>query len=230
MLVSCNSFDQNCCTGGICSALPLATQPEFSLLLGTGERVVCDFDRRYIVCDDIVIDISIPKQIESQAQNEAVFATARSEMTSVKTQLDNLRKKMGLNISEIAAMLLVSRPTIYEWIDLENKLRKSNQTRLDNIYDLCLYWEKKNLGHLGIYLYRKIGNQQDSLFSMLSKKALNKEQICFVLDQVGEVIADAQKKRAAHDELLKKHGFEEISKEELHDRFERLVFTIGSYE
>src|SRR6266481_3588587 len=48
-----------------------------------------------------------------------VFFSFPNEINTPKDQLQALRFTIGFNISELANILLVKRPTIYEWLDSE---------------------------------------------------------------------------------------------------------------
>ncbi len=129
-----------------------------------------------------------------------------------KEQIEALRRSMGFNISEIAAILLVQRPTIYEWLESESpKLRKSNQQRLDEIYKICVRWQQANLGRIGGYL-RRVVYKNKSLFSLLSERKLNYDFIYETLNIIEEIMKKNALEQKKHQDFLEKYGLEEESK------------------
>ena len=106
---------------------------------------------------------------------------------STQQQIDNLRRHMGFNISELAKIMQVKRPTIYEWLTGKPPNRKS-QNRLDEIYDFCQRWTEKKAGKLGRYIYRKITQDNKCLMELLEDDVLDTLQINGALDLIATVI------------------------------------------
>ena len=136
-----------------------------------------------------------------------------AKIPSVKDQIDGLRNKMGLNISELAHILLVKRPTIYAWLD-NKEPNKSNRKRLDIIYKLCSKWGRNGLGEIRDYLYRSIGARKPLLF-LLEEKQLDETLITQVLDQIEITMSRNRREYAERAALLEKHGFKPLDQEEL---------------
>lgn len=169
----------------------------------------------------LITEYQITFQCEDEmGEKEVLFV-------STKAQISSLRKMMGLNISEIAEILHVSRPTIYGWVDSEISLRNDHQVRLNDIYDICVFWTKKEIGYLTTYLHKKSNNQSKSLFMMLSEKKLDIDNIYYLLDRIEQLILEEKKKKTYNEKLLNQHGFENISEEELEKNFNSNIQIIG---
>ena len=160
------------------------------------------------------------------------FFSEQPKEDSIRVQIENLRRKMGLNISEIAEVLFVTRPTIYEWLGNEDaKLHSFNQQRLNLIYELFLIWDKKNIGRIGSnYFHKMIMSENKSLFMLLTEEELNKERICNVMNQIQELKEIQNKNDELRKTFLQQHGFEEVSKEAREDNLNKFIRNIGLNE
>lgn len=143
-----------------------------------------------------------------------------SRIISVVDQLSQIKQSMGINILEMAAILHVSRPTIYEWLASkeEIKLKKQHRERLNNIYEISKLWSLKNLGVLGANLHKPLGDTGLTLFDMLKNDEISQNSIMKVLENIAQIVVTKRKKNKEHEELLRKSQFEPLSKEEREDR------------
>jgi hypothetical protein len=140
-----------------------------------------------------------------------------------REQINDLRKCMGLNISEIAEILHNTRTTIYEWLNTDNpNLRPENQERLDQIHKICLYWKKKDLGRLSGYTH-KITLEDQSLFHLLITDIIHEKIIYRVLDSIANTILNARKQESQREENLKQQGFKELNKKERKNNLDRFI-------
>lgn len=134
---------------------------------------------------------------------------------STREQLEDLRRKMDLNISEIAQILFVPKSILYDGLieSVELKLHPDNQQRLNSIYDLFLIWNAKNVGRVGVYLNKVIPGESSSLFTLLKERHLDKQRICKVMDHIQQLKELQRKKEESRERFLREHGFEAVSKE-----------------
>jgi transcriptional regulator with XRE-family HTH domain len=72
--------------------------------------------------------------------NTTTSATGREIPTSTSGLLAAIRAAIPLNLSQIADILGVSRPTVYAWIGDEQKPQSQCIQRLSQIYELAKYW------------------------------------------------------------------------------------------
>ncbi len=163
------------------------------------------------VDDEFFPKVIEPPRTGSLTSDERFIKTNKTEekkILSAKEQLYDLRKYMGFNISVLARIMHVKRPTIYEWMNGKEPSRK-NQHRLDAIYSVCETWKEKNAGWVGLYLYRKIGENNRCLIDLLEETNINKDEIDKLLDIIAKNIFKAEQ------EFSKKHkSLKQISKEE----------------
>ncbi len=140
-----------------------------------------------------------------------------------RDQINNLRKFMGLNISEIAEILHTTRTTIYEWLNSENSnLRHNNQERLNQMHEICLYWKEKNLGHLSGYTH-KIIREGQSLFHLLTTDIINQQIIYNALESIANTIVSMRQQELQREQNLRTKGFKEISKKERKNNLDRFI-------
>jgi len=129
-----------------------------------------------------------------------------------KEQINALKNDIGFNISEIAAILNVRRPTVYEWLEAEiPNLRDNNRKRLDEIYSIVEKWEKTNLGRLDAYLRKTIIDNK-SLFDLLSSKKINHALVDEALILLEQIIKKANEVKKLSIDFITKHNLEESTK------------------
>jgi DNA-binding XRE family transcriptional regulator len=149
-----------------------------------------------------------------------------ADFVTPKEQINDLRKYMGFNISELAKIIKVKRPTIYEWLEGKSP-NPRNQTRLDLIYSFCKRWKEMGAGRLGRYMYRNVTQDNKCLMDLLEEKIINEGQINKVLDVIAASLFESKKGRAAREKILKSEGFESISKGEQRSRLMKLTRKIS---
>lgn len=160
--------------------------------------------------------------IDSLLSEEIQFySQERADILFAKEKIQNLRMHMGFNISEIACILQVQRPAIYEWLELKEPNNK-NQIRLDSIYKFCEAWRKTDLGSIERYIRKPIAEGK-SLFDLLSEEILNDKLIFKFLDQIEYTIL--QKRKSA--QISGAFNFKESSPEEKERTLIQITRTIG---
>jgi hypothetical protein len=153
------------------------------------------------------------------------LGTNFKEIQTAQEQVAQLRACMGFNILELATVLRVSRPTIYDWIESNTvAVNKKNQQRLNQIYKISKEWEAKHLGQLGSYLHKPIEDTDKSLFDLLKSNKLDSDKIHYYLDNIAQVILKKRKEDEAREALLRKHDFEPVSKDDMEDRLNDIYF------
>jgi hypothetical protein len=140
-------------------------------------------------------------------------------------QIMEIKQSMGLNILDLAAVLNVSRPTVYSWLETEGiAIRKQNESRINLLYQISEYWRNKNEGQLGSYLYKEVDDSNLSLFRLLKNKNLDLKKVYSRLDGIAQNKLNKRNKEIAHKALLKQHGFKPISAEEMNERLDEIHF------
>lgn len=166
----------------------------------------------FVINGNLIIALGSGCLLTSKTLSAMRIANTNEKTINAKQQLDNLRKYMGFNISELARILRVKRPTIYEWLAYKSP-NPQNQTRLDFIYVLCQKWIEKGAGRIGRCLYRKVTQDNRCLMDLLEDKTINETQVNDTLDMIAESFLKTISEHTEREELLKSEGFEPISKE-----------------
>ena len=185
-----------------------ATQPDQYHWPGQWETIITEIQLKEGMVDAPSITTGFPEMLPAAHE-----------------QLSRIKQIMGLNILEIAAILQVSRPTVYDWLESkQTRIHKENQNRLNSIYAVCKTWEANDLGCLGSHLHKPAGTENVSLFDLLKSDSLNMNEINRYLDNIAKLISRKRQEDQAHEALLKKHGFEPTSKEEIEYRLNYITF------
>lgn len=172
------------------------------------------FQKTELLCTES----QIKQEVYSFQSNILIFLSAKEQLSQVK-------KVMGLNISEMAAILLVSRPTIYDWLESqEPNIRKKHIERLTSLTQVCNEWKKKNIGRLGSYLHKQFNNENSSLFNLLTKESLDTKKVNDCLDNIAVILGTKKQKAKMQEKILQEHGFEPISNEDRDDRLNDIEF------
>lgn len=160
-------------------------------------------------------------QLKQAIDNSSPFGS--SHILTAKQQLLQIKNNLGLNISEMAAIFLVSRPTIYEWLE-SIEPRRRHQERLNTIYQICNFWIEQKIGRLGSLLHKPLNVENDTLFKLLTKELLDKNSINSGFKQIVQIISDKKQKDEVHEAVLRKYGFKPISSEERDSRLDDMEF------
>jgi DNA-binding transcriptional regulator YiaG len=137
---------------------------------------------RFAVPDGIVDVRRAPAQATPQENTSAQDRVVVSDVNAVEGATDEAlettarlsfaREWLSLNISQLAAVLGVTRPTVYDWLSGERSPHADNALRIKQIYDLAREWEAASGVPLSTLATTPIVDNQ-SLVSALSGDAPN---------------------------------------------------------
>lgn len=158
--------------------------------------------------------------------SDSYLTSPMIEAHTVDEQLMRIKQSMGFNILEMAEILKVARPTIYSWFDKSKpiEIHKKNQSRLNSIYEVCKLWESKHIGSIGSLLNKPIGAENISLLRLLKEPNLDLDKIHRHLNSIASIISKKRQDNAVRETLLRKHGFEPLSEEEMQSRLNDIDF------
>jgi len=113
-----------------------------------------------------------------------------------------IKNKFNLNITDLARIFHVSRPTAYKY--LNGDIPQDNTTVVDKLYELAEYWkEKSNDSNIGMELKRKHGGQ--SLFSLMENKEY--EQAYSFINEIAELVSSREKRVSNISNMAKHNSF-----------------------
>ena len=124
---------------------------------------------------------------------------------SVSEKLARIRANLSLNVSELARVLKVKRPTIYAWMrDDAAILRSENRLRIDRLHSLARRWEARS--KLPIEgLVRETNEAGESLVSLLEANRF--EDAAYLIEALVERRMKAPERRIPSvRESLERHG------------------------
>lgn len=84
--------------------------------------------------------------------------------------MQNIKETLGLNISEIAAFLQVSRQAVYKWLANTSKPEESTLARINTLSIVADAFKKEGIQRGGILLNVKILNEDSLIDLILSGK------------------------------------------------------------
>lgn len=169
----------------------------------------------------IIIRITLE---ESHCRPQSVLeATINTDLSlDAKSQLEHLKTNVGFNVSQLAIMLKVKRPTVYDWLEGKNN-RHSNQKRLDEIFSLFKDWQDLRIGS---YFHKKI-IEEKSLYDFLSEENINLKLIKKYVNDVKLTLIRNKKNAENKQKILENSGFKPLSHEELSKRADLFLCKIS---
>lgn len=135
------------------------------------------------------------------------------ELNTVSTQhlldtqekLAGIRRYLAVNVTEMARILRVGRPTVYSWLRDDPTLRANHARRIDEVYGLARKWRSMSYKPVGDLISRSLASGE-TLLDLLSAKTLDEPAIEKALSQVAEAV-NSKARRASVIEIAKQRGF-----------------------
>ena len=140
-------------------------------------------------------------------------------------QIKFLKDELGFNISEIAEILLATRPSIYKWLHGDKPMKK-HQERLDEIYNILSEWRKTSLGPIA-YLSRRKLHENSSLFGLLCSDVINQKKVKTYLSFIKNQIKEAEQRKSKRQSIQEKHNYQKIDEKQAQKALDRVTKKIG---
>ena len=142
----------------------------------------------------------------------------------VAEQVQELLAALSLNKSQLAKILRVTRPTIYEWLR-GNRPNPANAKRLST---LLLILDRASVSSLTPLNARFVRQPAESgalsLIDQLVEEQINEDRLVQVIKQVQDLGDKASQMRASREDRLRRLGFEEPDQEQ---RREQLASNVA---
>jgi transcriptional regulator with XRE-family HTH domain len=143
---------------------------------------------------------------------------------SVPEQLQEAQAALSLNRSQLAQMLGVSRPTLYEWLE-GNSPSASNTSRLSALLQLLQAAGIKAAAPLNARFVRQpLGLERPALIELLSQEPLDSQAVLSALAEARRLGDEAVQAREAREERLRTLGYDEVTEQQ---RREQLATTVS---
>lgn len=139
---------------------------------------------------------------------EFIFSTL-SQRRSALYQCEFLIHTCGFNISQLATLLHVQRPTVYEWL-AGNLPNTNNLERLEHVYSLFNEFPGNSNLRVGSYFYKKF-NGQKSLHDLLIEKNINAELVKSYISKIQSILLENRVGKNKRDALMSEAGFRPVT-------------------
>ena len=119
-------------------------------------------------------------------------------------QMASIRRFFSLNISDMARVLRVERPTVYSWLTGEASPRSANLERIGKIYSLAREWRSMSTKPIGAMLNTPY-ETNTTLLSLLSEDNIDETAVREMLEALNQALGRVPSRRGVA-EIAKEHG------------------------
>ena len=145
------------------------------------------------------------------------------ESIPVVDQLKELRAALSLNKSQLARIMCVTRPTIYEWYEGKDP----NAVNCERISTLLRVLKRSTVsGAMPLnarFVRQPMGPAEPSLLDLLSEHRLDQERVARAIKRARQLDAAALRKRENREDRLRALGFEDPSGNQRKEQLARNV-------
>ena len=149
------------------------------------------------------------RSVQRWPWSDACLTADGFESIPVVDQVKELRAALSLNKSQLARIVRVTRPTIYEWY----KGKEPNPTNSERIRVLLRVLERNAVsGAMPLnarFIRQPMGPAEPSLLDLLSEHRLDQECVARALKRARDLGAAALRKRENREDRLRALGFED---------------------
>ena len=145
------------------------------------------------------------------------------ESIPVVDQLKELCAALSLNKSQLARIMCVTRPTIYEWYEGKDP----NAVNCERIRTLLRVLKRSTVsGAMPLnarFVRQPMGSAEPSLLDLLSEHRLDQERVARALKRARDLGAAAFRKRENREDRLRALGFEDLTGNQRKEQLARNV-------
>ena len=140
---------------------------------------------------------------------------------SVVEQLRELQAALSLNKSQLAQILRVSRPALYEWFHGKEP-NPANTDRLDTLLRCLVRARASGTSPLNARFVRQPADlDEPALLDLLSEERLDEDRVVSAIEGAQALGEAATRRRAAREERLRNLGFEDLGREQRREQLAR---------
>lgn len=140
--------------------------------------------------------------------------------------VDHIKASLGINISETADILQITRQAIYDWRSEKAIPSAKNQERINKLITICKKWESENLGSIRHLIRQNIWGDY-SLFDWLCKDDLDEELIFTYFEKVKAYMVALNNERVHTNKIKEQYGFKQLSDREKFEKLKKISRKIG---
>ena len=139
------------------------------------------------------------KVLQVTAPNTKISAINRVDC------LTALQAILGFTIQDLAAVLRITRPQLYKWLDASRDItvQEANRSRLEVVERIAQAWAARSSAALSLVSKERL-NDGGNLFTMLCADVINEEAIVIIFD---ELLARLSGKPASRSRRVRDAGF-----------------------
>ena len=120
---------------------------------------------------------------------------------------------MALNKAQLAGILRVTRPTLYDWLR-GREPNAANAGRLDTLLRILAQASVSSASPLNArFVARSVEIDAPSLIELLGEESLDEDRVIRAIERSRALADSASRRRTAREERLRTLGFEELGGE-----------------
>lgn len=140
---------------------------------------------------------------------------------SVVEQMQELQATLSLNKSQLAHILRVSRPALYEWFRGKEP-NPANTDRLHTLLRCVVRARASSASPLNARFVRQPADlDRPALLVLLSDERIDEDRVIAAIERVRALGDTANRRRAAREERLRNLGFEDPGREQRREQLAR---------
>ena len=125
-------------------------------------------------------------------------------------QMQELQAALSLNKTQLAGVLRVTRPTLYDWLH-GREPNAANAGRLDTLLSILAQASVSSASPLNaLFVARSLEVNAPSLFDLLCEESVDEDRVVHAMRASRDLADSASRKRLAREERLRTLGFEEL--------------------
>lgn len=143
-----------------------------------------------------------------EALRKAASAAPRQTTAAARwrvERLSSLQAAFGFTIQDLAAVLSITRPQLYKWLDAANdlKLQEASRARLSAVERIAKEWVARSTTPLGTVAKEPLA-AGGTVFALLSADAINDVAVIEAFD---ELVGKLQERPKSRSQRLREVGF-----------------------
>jgi hypothetical protein len=151
-------------------------------------------------------------RIQTPPPPAAVLAETIANKPPV-TQLSSIRRYFSLNVTELARVLRVERPTVYAWLSSKTEPHQANMDRIGQVYQLARKWRQLSALPIGSFMHAPIEGSK-SLLDALSQGQIDELAIEEALARIQAQVGRTRDARPSLAESASRRGFSPVSEDQ----------------
>ena len=138
-------------------------------------------------------------------------------------QMQELQAALSLNKAQVAGILRVTRPTLYDWLH-GREPNAANAGRVDTLLRILAQASVSSASPLNArFVARPVEIGAPSLIELLGEESLDEDRVIRAIERSRALADSASRRRTAREERLRTLGFEELGGEQRRRQLARNV-------